>query len=67
MKKGKNVYVPREVLDLMEQIKREDNLRVGSEAFRHMVHYAKKGRKRGILDILEPQKKKKRGKMVGFI
>jgi len=60
MAKGKNLYCPPEVLAMIEKIKREKNLSVGTEAMRHMVYYADEGKK------AENREKKKR-KMIGFL
>ena len=43
-KKGKIVYVPRIVVEELDNIKREENLFGTSEAFRKMVGYAKVGK-----------------------
>jgi len=65
-KKGKNIYCPPEVLALIEKIKREDNLSVGTEAMRHMVHYANEGKRQQQI-IKEEKPRLKKGRMIGFI
>jgi len=75
VKKGKVVYIPPVVIDELEDIKREDEIHTGSEAFKKMVKYARVGREvkrmatldfsravsRPSLDLFGNKKKKKRG------
>lgn len=69
-KKGRMIYLPKQAIDEMEDIKREDNIFSSSEAFRKMVQYAEVGRELQRLKnldwsrkkVLEEQEKSKRKK-----
>ena len=69
-KRGRMVYVPAIVIDEIEDIKQEEEIVVGSEAFRKLVKHARIGREVDRLSRLDFRskpiidsfrKKKKRG------
>lgn len=58
-KKGRMRYVPPVVIDEIEDIKREDEIEKGSEAFHKMVKYARVGREVKRMATLDWRRKKK--------
>ena len=68
-KKGRMVYVPSIVIDEIEDIKQEEDIIIGSEAFRKLVKHARIGREVDRLrrldfrkkPLIDSFKKKKRG------
>jgi hypothetical protein len=54
-KKGRMTYVPKIVLEEIDTIKRNENIEIGSEAFRKLVGYARIGKEFQIKKNLSPE------------
>lgn len=66
-KRGKMRYVPPVVIDEVEDIKREEGIEVGSDAFRKLVKYAQVGREVKRIISLDFTRKKKKGGYKGWL
>lgn len=56
-KRGRMQYVPVIILDEVDDIKREDDLESGTEAYRQLVKYARVGRELNRIKNLDWSKK----------